>query len=157
MTPQTDLHLSHTIANLLLLTNLAATLFMTGVIWVIQVVHYPLFAGVGREAFPTYASDHNTLITLIVMPAMLLEIGSAFLLIAIRPTNFPLSILAAGFAMVVLIWAVTFFISVPQHGILLSGFNVTAHQRLVSTNWLRTVLWSARSLLILWLTAHMLP
>jgi hypothetical protein len=36
---------------LLLLANAAATLFMVGVIRFVQVVHYPLFARVGRPGF----------------------------------------------------------------------------------------------------------
>ena len=36
---------------LILLGHLAATLFMVGVIWFVQVVHYPLFAKVGATAF----------------------------------------------------------------------------------------------------------
>ena len=34
-----------------LLTHLAATLYMVGVIWFVQVVHYPLFARAGAEGF----------------------------------------------------------------------------------------------------------
>ena len=34
---------------LLLLLHAAATLFMTGLIWFVQVVHYPLFARVGED------------------------------------------------------------------------------------------------------------
>jgi hypothetical protein len=154
MTAQANM--PHTIANLLLLTNLAATLFMTGVIWVVQIVHYPLFAGVGQEVFPMYAADHNTLITLVVMPAMLMELGSAALLVLLRPAGFPLWAGVAGLVLVVLIWGATFFVSVPQHSVLLSGFDATAHRTLVSTNWLRTTLWSGRSLLMLGLTARLL-
>jgi hypothetical protein len=34
-----------------LLTCVASTLFMTGLSWFVQVVHYPLFAAVGPDAF----------------------------------------------------------------------------------------------------------
>lgn len=33
----------------LLLVHAAVTLYMTGVIWFVQVVHYPLFSCVGRR------------------------------------------------------------------------------------------------------------
>jgi hypothetical protein len=34
---------------LVLLANLAATFFMVGLIWFVQIVHYPLFGQVGRD------------------------------------------------------------------------------------------------------------
>ncbi len=36
---------------LLLLGHVGATLFMVGLIWFVQVVHYPLFGHVGGEGF----------------------------------------------------------------------------------------------------------
>ena len=39
-----------------LLAHAAATLFMVGLIWFVQVVHYPLFARVGPDAFVPYAA-----------------------------------------------------------------------------------------------------
>jgi hypothetical protein len=59
----------------------------------------------------------------------------------------------AGLVAVGMIWASTVFLQVPCHNRLLSGFDLAAYQRLVSTNWIRTVLWSVRGavlLCILW-------
>ena len=36
----------------------AATMAMVGLIWTVQVVHYPLFESVGAEAYPNYQSRH---------------------------------------------------------------------------------------------------
>ena len=47
----------------LLLAQTAATLFMTGVIWIVQTVHYPLFARVGRDEFREYARTRSFLLT----------------------------------------------------------------------------------------------
>lgn len=44
----------------LLITHAAATLWMTGLIWFVQVVHYPLFALVGSTGFAAYESAHAT-------------------------------------------------------------------------------------------------
>jgi hypothetical protein len=56
-----------------LLANLAATLFMVGVIWFVQVVHYPLFSRVGSEKFSLYPKAHSRLTTYVVGPPMLVE------------------------------------------------------------------------------------
>lgn len=47
--------------------------------------------------------------------------------------------------LVLLIWAATFFISVPFHNRLAQGFDYVAIDGLVRTNWLRTVAWTGRT------------
>ena len=56
---------------------------MTGLIWLIQCVHYP-FAQVGAEAFQDYHARHTQWITPIVGPLMLIELGTAFLLASLK-------------------------------------------------------------------------
>ena len=66
---------------LILLTQVFATLFMVGLIWFVQIVHYPLYANVGREQFPEYEALHNRMTTWVVGPAMLVELVTAVLLL----------------------------------------------------------------------------
>ncbi|MDJ0752204.1 MAG: hypothetical protein QNJ45_01715 [Ardenticatenaceae bacterium] len=134
----------------LFLLNLLATIFMTGVIWMVQVVHYPLFAQVGEATWRSYHANHNVLITLIVLPAMVLEAGTAAFFLLNRPGNVTFIEALIGLALVGIAWGTTFFLSVPYHNNLAGGFNQRAYELLVSTNWLRTVAWSARSGLVLW-------
>ncbi len=131
----------------MLLAHLAATLFMTGVIWIVQVVHYPLFDGVGIDGFPRYEENHARLITYVVMPAMLLELGTAAVLATV-PSGQP-GFAYIGLALVMGIWASTFFLQVPLHSRLSTGFDPSAHRWLVTTNWIRTGLWSLRAGLVL--------
>jgi hypothetical protein len=51
-------------------------------------------------------------------------------------------------AAVLAIWASTFFIQVPVHDRLCVAFDAELHRRLVLSNWIRTVLWSCRSVLM---------
>jgi hypothetical protein len=51
---------------LLLLSHVAATWYTTGVIWFVQVVHYPLLAAVGSQAFSTFEQRHTSLTTWVV-------------------------------------------------------------------------------------------
>lgn len=55
----------------------ASTWALIGLIWTIQLVHYPLFSVVGDESFTEYAKGHASRITLIVAPLMLLELVSS--------------------------------------------------------------------------------
>jgi hypothetical protein len=53
---------------LVLLVNAAAVIFMAGFLWIMQLVHYPLFDRVGEEAFPAYETAHNRLFFLVAGP-----------------------------------------------------------------------------------------
>lgn len=133
----------------LVLTHAAATLFMTGVIWIVQIVHYPLFAGVGADGFANYAVAHARSISFVVLPAMLIELGAAAAL-AVRPGGAPTAAYV-GLALLSAIWLSTFFVQVPLHERLAAGFDADIHRKLIDTNWLRTVLWSARSAVALYI------
>ncbi len=139
------------LCKLTLLSNVAATLFMVGLIWCIQIVHYPLFAHVGTEGFATYEAAHSSLITLVVGLPMLVELVTAGLLLLFRPRAIGMAETMVGVVLVVMIWLSTIFLQVPQHTILSSGFDATAHQFLVNSNWLRTIAWSVRGALVLWM------
>ncbi|HLM67342.1 MAG TPA: hypothetical protein VK358_07440, partial [Longimicrobium sp.] len=129
--------------------HLAATAVMVGVIWFVQVVHYPLMALVGREGYPAYQAAHSRRTTWVVMPPMLLEMGTGVWL-ALRPSPFlPASAAWAGVALLAVVWLSTFFLQVPQHRRLEGGFDAAAHHRLVRSNWIRTIAWTLRGLLVL--------
>jgi hypothetical protein len=132
----------------LLLANAVATLFMTGLIWFVQVVHYPLFARVGTEAFPAYSRAHQTLTTLVVGPPMLVEALTALLLVVSRPAQVSAWLAWTGLALVGVIWLSTAALQVPAHGRLVSGFDAEVGSFLVTTNWIRTVAWSARAAVV---------
>ena len=133
----------------LLLSQAAATLFMTGVIWIVQAVHYPLFALVGRDGFGEYAREHQRRITPVVAVAMPVEAVTAVLLLFATPAGVEAGLLVLGAILLLPIWLSTALLQVPAHRRLSSGFDDRAAARLVRTNWLRTALWSARSALIL--------
>ena len=134
-----------------LIANAAAAWFLTGLIWIVQVVHYPLFASVGREGFGSYESAHARLITLVVGPAMLAELAAALVLAFVRPSAVPAWAAWTGLGLVAAIWLSTFLVQVPLHGTLAGGFDAEAHARLVATNWFRTAAWTARAVLAAWL------
>lgn len=141
----------------ILLLNAAATWFMVGLIWIVQIVHYPLFANVGPDGFARYQQLHQWRITFVVGPVMLVEAASALLLAWYPPPTINPEWILAGIGLVIVIWASTAFLQVPCHAKLESGFDPDAHRRLVQFNWIRTVAWSARGLLVTWWLAGCLP
>ena len=123
---------------------------MTGVIWMVQLVTYPQFLDVPAAAFPEFHDRYTKRITFIVAPLMLLELGlSLFAAWHFRETDLHW-LMAVGAAMTVALWLITFFVQVPQHDTLSAGFSKPVVRALIAGNWIRTVLWTARSALVGW-------
>jgi hypothetical protein len=130
-----------------LLLNAAATLFMTGLIWFVQVVHYPLFASVGAAGFSAYSSSHQRRTTLVVAPAMLLEAIAAAWLAWVVPPGVPAWMAWSALAVLGAIWLSTALLQMPLHRQLAAGRDPRAIRRLVLGNWFRTAAWSLRAVL----------
>lgn len=129
------------------------TLMMTGVIWVVQVCLYPLFAHVGDARFLDYHRGHSVRISFVVVPLMIAEFGTAIGLAMHVPQGVEPWWTWLGLGLLLAIWAATFLLAVPKHRTLSGGFEAEAHRKLVAQNWIRTALWSARSCLAL-IIAH---
>lgn len=130
------------------LTQLLATAVMTGVIWYVQIVHYPLMAGWPHDQFSVWEARHRSLTATVVVPVMAVETLAAAGLLMMPPRQRGSGWLI-GFGMLLLagIWASTFLLQLPCHNLLSMGWDEKIHARLVETNWLRTVLWTTRLVL----------
>jgi hypothetical protein len=126
-----------------------ATFAMTGLIWFVQVVHYPLFGRVGLEGYGAYQEAHMRLTTRVVGPLMLLEAATALWMLVQRPPGTSTAMVWGGLALLAVIWLATAFLAVPRHEALRQAFDPGAHAALVASNWVRTAAWSARSALLL--------
>jgi hypothetical protein len=141
---------------MLALVNFAATLIMVGVIWVMQFVHYPLFSMVGRAEFPAYEIAHMGRITLVVLPFMFTEAITALMLALNPPAEVNRLWLWLGLGLVALIWLITFFYLDSQHGALSAGFDANVLQSLLDSNWIRTIAWSSRAILMFFVVWRLL-
>lgn len=134
----------------LLLLQAATTLPLCGLIWVVQLVHYPLFREVGNDAWRRWHREHTRRISWIVMPLMAAEaIVAALLLEDARRRGAPNHLELVGVFLVALHGASTAFVQVPLHAALSRGFEPELVARLIRTNWVRTLAWSARGMLAL--------
>lgn len=133
----------------ILVANVLVTGYLTGLIWCIQRVHYPLFAEVGKGSFARYHSLHVHLISPIVAAPMIAELGLSVLLIRFHPAAFPTPLAWLCCGLVGLIWLSTYFLSVPLHARLDQvGYDAGYIHRLVAMNWLRTAGWTLRLALL---------
>lgn len=139
-----------------LLLHLGATLVLVGLIWTVQISLYPLFARVGAAEFGAYHRHHSRSITVLVGPLMATELATGVFLVVWPPGEIGRAPFFVGLLLVGVLWTSTALWQVPAHGALGTGFASGPHRRLVSTNWLRTGLWSARGVLLLWVMGELL-
>ncbi len=141
------LSLSVGFLDIVVIAHAAVTCAMTGVILIVQFVHYPLFAAVGEEQFAEYEIAHARRITWVVAPLMLVELVAAIALVLLAPQPITPALMWLGLVLLVIIWVSTAAVQVPLHNALASGFDVHTHRRLLSSNWVRVVSWLLRSLI----------
>ncbi len=137
----------------ILAVHLAATGLMAGLIWFVQMVHYPLLAAVPASDFIAYERSHVARTGRLVGPLMLLEAASAGLLLLMPPPGVAAWLPWAGGGLLAVIWISTFAVQVPLHRRLETGRDEAAIARLVTSNWVRTVGWTARAGLAGWMLA----
>ena len=133
---------------ILLIAQIASTLMMTGVIWVIQLVQYPFFSYVDKTNFPKYHAAYTFWITPIVAPLMIVELLTAALILFYPPNYLDYKLFVFGLILCLAAWLSTFFIQIPLHDRLAGGFDADAHAALVRTNWIRSLAWTTRAGLI---------
>jgi hypothetical protein len=140
-----------------LLVTLAFSLYMTGMIWSMQVLEYPLFALVGPKEFPSYHRRHNSALPFLVIVPSLVAFVSALALIFTRPARLPLwaTIVIAGLDLIVII--VTALREAPLHAKLdRDGTSPVVIRQLVQGNWARTVVWTGNALILIAVTGYLL-
>ena len=122
--------------------HLVATFAMTGIIWFVQIVHYPMLARLPHENFAELEREHCDRTGFVVAPPMLVE---AFTLVWLILEGFDSPLFLFTAALLGGVWLSTFTLQVPAHRALLQGWSEPVHQRLVLTNWIRTAAWTLRA------------
>ncbi|MBX3434135.1 MAG: hypothetical protein KF847_12500 [Pirellulales bacterium] len=135
--------------NAVLLIHAASTWAMAGLIWFVQLVHYPLFARVGAAGFVEYERLHCRRTTWVVAPLMLAELASAAWLALAPSSPAPVVVAWLGLALVVALWLSTALVQAPLHGRLSQGYDDRTAQKLTTSNWFRTLAWSVRGIVAL--------
>ncbi|RZK52400.1 MAG: hypothetical protein EOO59_13735 [Hymenobacter sp.] len=134
-----------TFAHLLLL-NFALAAYLTGLVWVVQLVTYPALSLVGKAEFARYHAAHTRGMGWVVAAPMVLELAGATWLAVRAWAAWGAGPALGQLGLVVFSWLVTFFVSVPFHNRLQAGgYDYVALDGLTRTNWLRTLAWTARA------------
>jgi hypothetical protein len=134
--------------DLVLLINLLSTWMMVGVIWFVQVVHYPLLSVVPVQSAASVAVEHQRRTGWVVGAPMALEGVTTLALLVLVPEGVVWFVpWLAGIPLAVALGA-TIFLSVPRHERMAREPDVQVGKELVSTNWVRTIAWTVRGLIV---------
>ena len=131
--------------DLVLLANFVATAVMTGVIWFVQWVHYPLLATVPVDRAVETAVEHQRRTGQVLALPMAAEGVTTFWLLVSRPDAVSLVLPWLGAVLLAVALGSTVFLSVPLHSKMATNPTSDVGRRLVVTNWPRTIAWSARA------------
>ncbi len=124
-----------------------STSLMVGIIWVIQLLHYPTFHFIKESDYVEFQHFHMQRISFIVVPVMIIELLSGFMLVYYFRSN----LLILCLIILLVIWLITFVFFTKLHQSLLGGYDKIIVDKLVQINWSRTVLWSLRLIILIYI------
>lgn len=109
-------------------------------IWLVQLIIYPSFRYCSADTFTGWHYRYTGLISIFVAPLMFGQTG-VYAALGYTSTRWHDIV---GIGLLGSVWAVTFLLSIPCHDRLQkNGYDLPTINRLVATNWPRTVAWSA--------------
>lgn len=125
----------------LLVANLAAAFFLTGLSWFLQFVQLPILRRVGATEFSRIAALHRRRNTLLMAGPMMFEMIVAVLY----------GWRSVAFGLLAAVWLITFLRHVPLHRRLLAGYDAEILPQITRWNLLRTLCWTARAGILVYL------
>lgn len=127
--------------------NASATLVMVGLIWFVQIVHYPLLAQFGAHTSTTVADEHQRRTGLVVALPMAVEGTTTLALLLDPPVGVWVGWPWIGAVVLAVVLGSTVLLSVPLHARMSRGHDERTGRRLVLTNWPRTIGWTVRGII----------
>jgi hypothetical protein len=123
---------------------------MLVLIWMVQLIIYPSFKFYQPDDLLNWYEDYMTAISIIVIPLMLGKLITTGIQFFKKRNVYTI----ISMVLIALVWASTFLQFVPMHNAIAAGdTSQELLQNLVSTNWIRTILWT---LIFVWGLAYFL-
>ena len=121
--------------------------YLVSLVFMTQFITYPTFLNIDKDKFSDYHRKYVNNISFIVAPVMLIELFTLSL-IAYFSSEF---LIIKSLFLLLVIWLTTFFIMIPSHNRISKSFNIKEIKSLINYNWIRTILWSFKLLVIIFL------
>lgn len=125
------------------IVHLVSTLYMVGLCWFVQIVHYPLFQSIDPNQFTDYQKK-NWVTGYVTGPIMIVELITGLVLWY----QFQDQMHYANMALIAITGFSTILVQIPIHLKLKKEYNNLLIKRLIQTNWIRTISWTLRVVLL---------
>lgn len=112
---------------------------MCVVLWLVQLVIYPSFLRLESSELVAWHKAYTFRVSFVILPLMFGQLALSILSVVGDASLLEWT----AFAFVLVCWILTFFVSVPLHRkIEQNDITSETRQKLITTNWPRTILWS---------------
>lgn len=133
----------------LVIAHAVASLYMLGLTWFVDRVHYPMMVRYPAEGFQAIEREHMRRTGPVTAPVMLVELATGLMLPWLGPSGVGQG-LAWGLALSALAaFGYTMAVFVPLHRRLSLGFDAQVHRRLCRHHTARSLLWTVRAVLVM--------
>jgi hypothetical protein len=129
------------------LVQFAVTWTLIGASWYTQIIHYPLYKKI-KEGFVEYERSHIRRTAFLFGPLMLLDAISAIILIGVSEGVLT-KLASINLIFLILTWLATFLFQVTQHQKLSIHFSKKILRNLIASNWIRTLILTAKGAVLL--------
>ena len=133
------------VAEVVAIAQVVGSVGMFGAIWIVQLVHYPLMRFASGPHFARFESEHRMRISFVVGPLMAVEGVCVLAFFFASPPGLPGWLPWAGAGAEAIAVGATVLVSAPLHERLNAQFDPALLDRLIATNWIRTLAWSVRA------------
>lgn len=130
-----------------LYSEIALTWILVGVVFYMQLIHYPLFKKI-REGFAQFEHAHIRRTACFMGPLMLLDGVGAAILVGLADSESVMRLCVINLILVGFIWLSTLMLTVALHQKLSIRFSKNAHKHLLNSNWIRCILWFIKGVLL---------
>ncbi len=120
---------------------------LIGILIITQIISYPSLSSIDKSYFEKYHKNYVNKISYVVIPFMLIELFSLLYLTYYKSDLFMIKSLL----ILMTIWLFTFICIVPLHNSLSNKRSVDNINSLINYNWFRTILWTIKLVIILFI------
>lgn len=135
---------------LVFLFQMVSTFSMFGIIWFMQLIHYPLLNNI-RDGFAQYERADLRRSASFIGPLLILDLVLSIYLIALETTSLLIRLATFNLVLNILYWLWTFLFQLQQHQKLSIGFSKTAIHKLLVSHWVRTSIWCLKVATLMWM------
>ena len=127
--------------------HLISTSMMVAIIWIVQILHYPTFKLIDQKKYEEFQDFHMKRISYIIIPIMLVELSSGVIVLILDSSLYTL--FAASLMLLIFIWILTALLFSKVHAYLLKGYDEDSINKLIDLNWIRTIFWTVRLIILI--------